>query len=93
MDENDSRRQKDFDDSNSVDDDNTDQQGREHCMQLKETKADITTMDEYLKFDFQPNWMKNKEYWDASFEERYERHMRNEHRLPLRVYLNTKYFI
>lgn len=57
------------------------------CSALKEAAADITTIEEYQKFDFQPNWMKNKEYWDATFEERYEKHMKNEKRPPLKVFL------
>lgn len=68
------------DDSNSLND-NDEQQ----CVQLKEATVDITTLEEYQKFDFQPNWMKNKEYWDAALEDRYEQHMKNVQRPPLRV--------
>lgn len=65
-------------------DPNTDEK-QQRCSPLKETAVDITTLDEYRKFDFQPNWMKNKEYWDATFEERYEKLLKNEQRPPLRV--------
>lgn len=73
------------DDSNSVIDPNTDDK-QQQCSPLKETAVDITTHDEFRKFDFQPNWMKNKEYWDATFEERYDKLLKNEQRSPLRVW-------
>lgn len=36
-------------------------------------------------FRFQPSWMKNKEYWDKTFEDRYERQKMDPERPPLKV--------
>uniref|UniRef100_A0A6B2E8D7 Alpha-mannosidase n=1 Tax=Phlebotomus kandelakii TaxID=1109342 RepID=A0A6B2E8D7_9DIPT len=55
------------------------------CRGLYESEADISTLDEYSKFDFQPEWMKSKEYWDKSFEARYEELRKNPERPPLKV--------
>lgn len=55
------------------------------CVPLRETFTDITTSDEYRKFDFQPSWVRNKEYWDASFEARYEQFKKNTSKPNLKV--------
>lgn len=55
------------------------------CVELKEALVDITTTDEYSRFDFQPNWLRSKEYWDNSFEQRYEELMKNTSKPNLKV--------
>lgn len=55
------------------------------CSVLKEAPVDVTTQDEYTKFDFQPNWLRTKEYWNAEFEQRYEELKRNATRPNLKV--------
>lgn len=57
------------------------------CAALKEAPTDITTLDEYKKFDFQPSWMRTKEYWDMSFETRYESLKKSKTRPTLKVSL------
>ncbi|KAL0902689.1 hypothetical protein ABMA27_000506 [Loxostege sticticalis] len=51
------------------------------CLALKESAADIDTVSIYPTFDFQPSWVRTKEFWDKSFEDRYER-MRNDTNRP-----------
>ncbi|GAB0093322.1 Alpha-mannosidase [Sergentomyia squamirostris] len=55
------------------------------CRSLYDSDTDITTMEEYAKFDFQPEWMKTKEYWDKTFEARFEELRKNPERPPLKV--------
>lgn len=57
------------------------------CIQLRETPTDITTMDEYKKFDFQPTWLRNKEFWDNSFEARFEQFKKNTTKPNLKVWI------
>ncbi|XP_053682330.1 alpha-mannosidase 2 [Sabethes cyaneus] len=57
----------------------------DECSVLEETPTDITTGDEYANFDFQPEWMKTKEYWDKDFESRYEKQQKDPQRPPLRI--------
>lgn len=38
-----------------------------------------------FSFYFQPEWMKTKEYWDKSFETRYEKLKKDDSRPPLKV--------
>ncbi|XP_035436664.2 alpha-mannosidase 2 [Spodoptera frugiperda] len=45
----------------------------DQCPALKESEADIDTVAIYPTFDFQPSWLRTKEFWDKSFEDRYER--------------------
>lgn len=47
------------------------------CAGLRETFTAITTSDEFKKFDFQHSDMSNKEFWDNSFEARYEQFKKN----------------
>lgn len=50
----------------------------EQCPVVKESKADIDTMKIFPQFDFQPSWLRTKEFWDKKFEDRYEMlHMDN----------------
>lgn len=39
---------------------------------------------------FQPEWMKTKEYWDKSFETRFEKIKKDDDRPPLKVILSVK---
>lgn len=55
------------------------------CAVLRESFTDITTSDEYKKFDFQPNWLRNKEFWDNSFEARFEQFKKNATKPNLKV--------
>ena len=58
------------------------------CPILEEaTSVDINTKDVFSKFEFEPDWMKTKEYWDKDFESRYENLMNDQHRHPLKVIL------
>uniref|UniRef100_A0A182XFD6 Alpha-mannosidase n=1 Tax=Anopheles quadriannulatus TaxID=34691 RepID=A0A182XFD6_ANOQN len=57
----------------------------DECSMLEEAPTDITTVDEYGKFDFQPEWMKTKEYWDKDFETRYEKLQKDPKRPPLKI--------
>uniref|UniRef100_A0A8W7PLB1 Alpha-mannosidase n=1 Tax=Anopheles coluzzii TaxID=1518534 RepID=A0A8W7PLB1_ANOCL len=57
----------------------------DECSMLEEATTDITTVDEYGKFDFQPEWMKTKEYWDKDFETRYENLQKDPKRPPLKI--------
>uniref|UniRef100_A0AAR5QIW8 Alpha-mannosidase n=2 Tax=Dendroctonus ponderosae TaxID=77166 RepID=A0AAR5QIW8_DENPD len=57
----------------------------ESCPKLVTTEADISTLDVFKDFDFQPSWMRSKEYWDKTFEDRYEREKMNPERPPLKV--------
>lgn len=52
---------------------------------LEETSADINTQEVFSKFEFEPDWMKTKEYWDKDFETKYEKLMADPHRPPLKV--------
>ncbi|XP_026318156.1 alpha-mannosidase 2x isoform X3 [Hyposmocoma kahamanoa] len=54
----------------------------EECPLLKESAADIDTVSTYPSFDFQPSWLRTKEFWDKSFEDRYEKY-RNDSRRPM----------
>ncbi|CAO1425015.1 unnamed protein product [Diamesa hyperborea] len=55
------------------------------CTVLEETSADINTQEVFSKFEFEPDWMKTKEYWDKDFETKYEKLMADPHRPPLKV--------
>ncbi|CAK1588313.1 unnamed protein product [Parnassius mnemosyne] len=54
---------------------------QEQCPVLKESIADIDTVSVFPSFEFQPSWLRTKEFWDRSFEERYEK-TRNDSRRP-----------
>lgn len=56
------------------------------CVALQTTMTDITTTQEYKKFDFQPAWLRNKEFWGDSFETRYEQIKQNKTKPNLRVF-------
>ncbi|CAH0578424.1 unnamed protein product [Chrysodeixis includens] len=53
----------------------------DQCPALKESVADIDTVAIYPSFEFQPSWLRTKEFWDKSFEERYEK-IHNDTRRP-----------
>ncbi|XP_037033784.1 alpha-mannosidase 2 [Bradysia coprophila] len=57
----------------------------ERCTALTQRSTKITTDDEYSSFDFQPEWMKTKEYWDKTFETRYEQVKNNDATPPLKI--------
>lgn len=57
------------------------------CYPLEESLTSITTADELANFDFQPEWMKTKEYWDNDFETRYEKQREDPQRQPLKIIL------
>lgn len=44
-----------------------------------------TTDINLVIFILQPSWMKSKEYWDKTFEDRYERQKMDPERPPLKV--------
>ncbi|KNC30549.1 hypothetical protein FF38_05570 [Lucilia cuprina] len=55
------------------------------CYILDESDTNITAQEEYAKFDFQPEWIRTKEYWDRGFEERFEAQKKDKQRPPLKV--------
>lgn len=57
----------------------------EECSLLEEARAEINTKEVFSKFEFEPDWMKTKEYWDKDFESRYEKLMSDPNRQPLKV--------
>uniref|UniRef100_A0A1I8QCR4 Alpha-mannosidase n=1 Tax=Stomoxys calcitrans TaxID=35570 RepID=A0A1I8QCR4_STOCA len=57
------------------------------CYTLDESDTNITAQEEYAKFDFQPEWVRTKEYWDRGFEERFENQKKDKQRPPLKVFV------
>lgn len=57
----------------------------EQCVTYFESAADIDTVDVYPNFEFQPGWVRSKEFWDKNFEDRYERMHNMSHRPQLKV--------
>ncbi|KAH8382885.1 hypothetical protein KR009_005713 [Drosophila setifemur] len=55
------------------------------CYELLQSDTNITASDEHSKFDFQPEWMRSKEYWDRGFEERFEAQKKDKQRPPLKI--------
>lgn len=55
------------------------------CYLLLQSETNITSAEEHSRFDFQPEWMRSKEYWDRGFEERYEAQKKDKQRPPLKV--------
>ncbi|CAG9768680.1 unnamed protein product [Ceutorhynchus assimilis] len=55
------------------------------CPKLIAADADISTLDVFKEFEFQPSWMRSKEYWDKTFEDRYERQKMDPERPHLKV--------
>lgn len=55
------------------------------CIPLHESQTNVTTMDEFQNFEFQPEWMKSKEYWDQDMEQRHSRQQIDPKRPPLKV--------
>ncbi|XKL67763.1 hypothetical protein PGB90_003254 [Kerria lacca] len=56
------------------------------CPVVLEAKTNIDTVQQFSKFEFQPFWLKSREYWDESFEERYNQNKRKWPRLPLKIF-------
>ncbi|XP_063229652.1 alpha-mannosidase 2-like [Bacillus rossius redtenbacheri] len=57
------------------------------CPAVGSAGADVDTVEQFKKFEFQPYWMKSREYWDANFEERYKARKEKWPDLPLKVIL------
>ncbi|XP_011495983.1 PREDICTED: alpha-mannosidase 2 isoform X1 [Ceratosolen solmsi marchali] len=57
------------------------------CPLILTRKTDIDAQVEFKKFDFQPSWMRSREYWDDSFERRYTELKNDPKRPPLKVIL------
>ncbi|XP_011209289.2 alpha-mannosidase 2 [Bactrocera dorsalis] len=57
------------------------------CYVMDESDTNITTNEEYGKFDFQPEWIHTKEYWDRGFEERFEAQKKDYKRPPLKIFV------
>lgn len=58
----------------------------------KKTLFDMEIDRQYNVKHFQPEWMKTKEYWDKSFETRFEKIKKNESRPPLKVWYSRNKF-
>ncbi|XP_026500689.2 alpha-mannosidase 2 [Vanessa tameamea] len=57
----------------------------DQCPLVRESAADIDTTTIYPSFDFQPSWLRTKEFWDRTFEDRYEIIKNDSRRPPLKV--------
>uniref|UniRef100_A0A8D9EML1 Alpha-mannosidase n=1 Tax=Cacopsylla melanoneura TaxID=428564 RepID=A0A8D9EML1_9HEMI len=57
------------------------------CPDVRVAKTDVDTVEEFAKFNFQPYWLKSREYWDESFEERFKKRKKQWPKLPLKVFL------
>lgn len=55
------------------------------CTALDVSSSNITTGEEYANFEFQPEWMKSKEYWDHDFEQRHLSQLADAKRPPLKI--------
>ncbi|KAH8326463.1 hypothetical protein KR067_008261 [Drosophila pandora] len=66
-------------------DDFTNRQWGNKCYELLQSDTNITAREEHSKFDFQPEWMRSKEYWDRGFEERFEAQKKDKQRPPLKI--------
>ncbi|XP_033166690.1 alpha-mannosidase 2 isoform X1 [Drosophila mauritiana] len=55
------------------------------CYELIQSNTNITASEEHSKFDFQPEWMRSKEYWDRGFEERFDAQKKDKQRPPLKI--------
>ncbi|KAL4141746.1 hypothetical protein QTP88_004323 [Uroleucon formosanum] len=61
---------------------------RDTCPVLGLANTTIDTATEFSRFEFQPYWMKSKEFWNNSFDERYKKlheDVINKKRLPLKI--------
>ncbi|XP_050523263.1 alpha-mannosidase 2 isoform X2 [Daktulosphaira vitifoliae] len=45
---------------------------RDTCPELGYAETNIDTVTQFSKFEFQPFWMKSREFWDDGFEQRYK---------------------
>ncbi|XP_023937479.2 alpha-mannosidase 2 isoform X2 [Bicyclus anynana] len=61
------------------------EQELEQCPLVREMEADIDTQVLYPSFEFQPSWLRSKEFWDKKFEDRYELLRMDRQRLKLKV--------
>ncbi|XP_069958333.1 alpha-mannosidase 2 [Cherax quadricarinatus] len=55
------------------------------CRAIMAPKTDVNTVDQFPKFEFQPAWMRGKEFWDTNFEKRYLKRRAKWKKLPLKV--------
>ncbi|XP_050683104.1 alpha-mannosidase 2 isoform X2 [Leptidea sinapis] len=53
----------------------------DQCPVIRQSYAEIDTTSIFSLFDFQPSWLRTKEFWDRSFEDRYEK-IKNDSRRP-----------
>ncbi|KAH8336283.1 hypothetical protein KR074_007190 [Drosophila pseudoananassae] len=68
-----------------TEEDFTNRQWGNKCYELLQSDTNITAREEHSKFDFQPEWMRSKEYWDRGFEERFEAQKKDKQRPPLKI--------
>ncbi|XP_046669848.1 alpha-mannosidase 2 [Homalodisca vitripennis] len=59
----------------------------ETCAVTYMAEADVDTVEQFQKFNFQPYWMKSREYWDSNFEDRYKSRKSEWAKIPLKVIL------
>ncbi|KAK2727272.1 alpha-mannosidase 2-like [Artemia franciscana] len=57
------------------------------CPTAKKASTNITTWEQFPKFNLHPAWIKSREFWDSTFEERYKKRRDNWKNLPLKVIL------
>ncbi|XP_075213020.1 alpha-Mannosidase class II b [Lycorma delicatula] len=58
---------------------------KDTCPYIPIAPADVSTLEQFKNFDFQPYWMKSREYWDNKFEDRYKKRKQDWPKLPLKV--------
>ncbi|RXG53229.1 Alpha-mannosidase 2 [Armadillidium vulgare] len=57
------------------------------CSAIEGARTDIDTVQQLPKFEFQPAWMRGKEFWDTNFEKRYLQRRALWPKFPLKVIL------
>lgn len=55
------------------------------CFVLQERETNISTLEEYPKFNFRPSWMTKREFWDDNLEQRYNDQLADPSRPSLKV--------
>ncbi|XP_018012981.1 alpha-mannosidase 2 [Hyalella azteca] len=59
----------------------------DQCPALRSAVTDVNTVAQFPLFEFQPAWMRGREYWDTNFEKRYLKRRAKWQKLPLKVFL------
>ncbi|KAF2363184.1 hypothetical protein FHG87_006059 [Trinorchestia longiramus] len=57
----------------------------DQCPALRTPVTDINSVSQFPNFEFQPAWMRGREYWDTNFEKRYLKRRSKWKKLPLKT--------